>query len=138
TATPKGKGEVPTGAAQVAYADQSERKNKDGTVTQIITEKTPNENGGTTEKQSEFTVNKDHTMLAEEKETNYYNDNSKDERDTKNFYDAQGNLTKTVTTDNAYGNGKLLFSSNSTTTYNKDGSTSNTKTTKETQSDGST
>ena len=67
TATPKGKGEVPTGAAQVAYAEQSERKNKDGSVTQIITEKTPNDNGGTTEKQSEFTVNKDHTMLAEEK-----------------------------------------------------------------------
>jgi hypothetical protein len=75
---------------------------------------------------------------VDDKETNYFNDNSKEELDTKNFYDAQGNLTKTVTTDNAYGNGKLLYSNNSTTTYNKDGSTKNVTTTKETQSDGST
>jgi hypothetical protein len=123
TAAPKGKGTVPTGADQVAYGTVSERKNKDGSVTQIYDEKTGYGSGLTTEKHGEFTVNKDRTMLVEDKETNYHNDNSKEELDTKNFYDAQGNLAKTVTTDNAYGNGKLLYSNNSTTTYNKDGST---------------
>jgi hypothetical protein len=137
TATPKGKGEVATGADAVAYSEQSERKNKDGSVTQIITEKTSNENG-TTERQTEFTFRKDRTILTEDKETNYYNDNSKDERDTKNFYDAHGNLTKTISTDNAYADGKLVRSSTSTTTNNKDGSSTNTTTTKETQPNGST
>jgi hypothetical protein len=138
TATPKGKGEVPTGAAQVAYAERSERKNKDGSITDIITEKIPNDNGGTTEKQYEFTVYKDLSTLSENKETEFHADNSKSELDTKTFFDRYGNVTKTVTTEKAYGDGKLLYSSESTTIDNKDGSSTTTTTTKETNPDGST
>lgn len=122
TVAPKGKGEVPTGASAVAFGEVGERKNKDGTVTQTYHEVT-SENGQTTEKSGEFTVNKDKTILVEDKETTYYSDNSKSETDTKNFYDANGNLTRTVKTDTASADGKIVTSDKSVTIYNKDGST---------------
>jgi len=122
TTEAKGKGSVPTGADQVAFGEVSERKNKDGTVTQINHEVT-SKDGQTIEKVGEFTVLKDRTMLAEDKETIYYDDNSKSETDTKNYYDKDGNLTRTVKTETASADGKVVTSDSSVTLYNKDGST---------------
>jgi hypothetical protein len=127
TATPKGKGEIPTGKDAVAYDKYSERSNKDGSVTHITDSAGTAEGGVTFVKHNEFTSrNRGNTI--EEKETLYYPDNTKQETVTKSQTDINGVVVKsTSTVTTTFDNGESVINT-STSTKNKDGSTTTTTT----------
>ncbi len=103
TAAPKGKGSVPTGTDAVAYSGKSKwHQNEDGSLTQIKDDVDAYD-GDVYMRRNEKTFNTDGTRIDETKQTIFKKDNSKVETDSKNYFDANGKLTKhtstTTTTD---------------------------------------
>ncbi len=125
----------PTGKDQIAYMQESERKNKDGSTTYIHDEAFES-SGNTHVYHQEKTYNlKDRSYTVKEKETIYQKDNTKVEKESKTVTDKDKTTKNTSTTTTTKDDGSVTTTTTTTTT-NKDGSKTTTTTEKTTPGGG--